>query len=652
MITEEDFNIPEYELNFDRPVVGVGNFTTLATAKQFCTDVLSQDYPSRIDRSIVKKKIALWRKVIKSGILGELSNPQNPLLIPNQTNNEYLRLKSLSLLNDKTIAAYHHFRFDNQPLELRYFQDILLSDKGKRILFTASNQLGKSLGLDTDAGIEFITDHKKEWIGIFVSKSLPQSQYQMSRVKQLLRSAEIEVNVEETEETKTGKKDNSYEITYTFYDERGKPKYTNRLICCPPTGSALGYPADVMWLDEFDFWENINHDNFIKQVAIPRTFETKGAIKVFTNPNGKRALWKLWTSTDKKGKPVWHRYTFNYWDTPNASQEDFDYKSVGMTRSQIDSTLLAIFSSAGGAVFSNEEIEDMKDTELEQKGDLSGIGKETAWFLDVGSVHDQSVLAGGYVEPNPDIPELPLINIFYIHKYPVGYPLGRVVGIEIKEKDGWEDYAQDNPSVKETLTQYSTSEEEQQEKEKKILEQPLFAYDITGNSGMLPLFQAVNIDAIDVTFSGKRKWQMYQRAQYYAQQRLLKKNPDRDQNTVNGKDGNYQLSRLVITKDTEGGRQTNYRKVHHESEEDYDDVPDAIVGLIYIIENPDISTLQFDIINNKGSIYKDNDKEEEDPNETERQKMERLQKDQYIPKFMREAQGFDNYIEQKMSQRY
>ena len=332
------------------------------------------------------------------------------------------------MLRDKTIAAYHHFRFNGLPMELRYYQDVLLSDSGKRILMVSSNQLGKSLTLDTDAATNFIMDHGKEYVGILVSKSLPQSQYQMSRIKQLLRSADIDVSVEETDDTKTGKKDNSFEITYTFYDERQKPKYTNHLICCPPTGSALGYPANDMWLDEFDFWENIDHDHFIKQVAIPRTFDTNGNLKVFTNPNGKLAAWNLWCAVDKNGVPVWHRYAFNYWDSPGASQQGFDSRSVGMTKAQIDSTLLAQFSSAGGAVFSSEEIADMFDSELSQKGDVAGVGRETAWFLDVGSVHDQSVLVGGFVEPNPLNPDIPLIKAFYVHKYPVGFPLGRVVG--------------------------------------------------------------------------------------------------------------------------------------------------------------------------------------------------------------------------------
>ena len=633
-LTLQDFEIPQYELDHSKPITGVGNFTTLQPQITYCEDIKKEGYKCNIDRNIIEQKISLWKKVLASGILETKSQ---------ETQTEWLRFKAHKLLlTDKTIAAYHHFRFNNQPLKTRYFQDTLLSDKGKRILFASSNQLGKSLALDIDAAVNFITDHKQEYIGILVSKSLPQSQYQMSRIKQLLRSAEIDINIEETDNTKTGKKDNSFEITYTFYDERQKPKYTNHLICCPPTGSALGYPANDMWLDEFDFWENIDHDHFIKQVAIPRTFETNGNLKVFTNPNGKLALWKLWTETDKKGKPTWHRYAFNYWDSPNANQQDFDQKSTGMTKAQIDSTLLAIFSSAGGAVFSNEEITDMYDAELAQKGDLAGIGKETAWFLDVGSVHDQSVLAGGFIEQNQLNPDIPIIKIFYIHKYPVGYPLGRVVGIQIKEPDGWEQDSPDNPSIREVLTRYSN--EDNLNETGTIPGQPLFGFDITGNSGMLPLFQAANIDAIDIIFSGKNKWKMYQRAQYYAQQRLIKKNPDRDLNTINNKDANYQLSRLVITEQTN----TVYRQIHHASEEDYDDVPDAIVGLIQLIENPDLPSLQYDIINTNGSIYK---KTENEDDQTEKQKKEETLKDQYIPKYVNRHE-LENWMENKMSQRY
>ena len=488
-----ELEVPKYDLKHTRSIVGYGNFSY---TKQ------KENENSMVDISIVEQKFKLWNYIAEKELITKGTKLE--------------RLKTLSLLKDKTIMAYAYFKFDNKPFKLRWTQDCLLSDNHDRILYAAANQTGKSLTLDADAAIEFLRDHGKNWVGILVSSSLPQSQYQMDRIKLLLKSAKISYKEEETVDTKTGKKDNATQLSYTFYDPDGKtPLYTNFLICCPHTSSALGYPADDIWLDEFDFWENIDQKHFVYQIIIPRTFETGGKIKIFSNPNGKdRMLYELWNQKDEQGNYVWHRYNFNYWDKPGANQKEFDKLKTGMTRQQVDSTLLAVFSQSAGAFLSYEEIKNQLDSELCQKGDQAGYGRETAWFLDVGSVHDQSSLTGGYISENKEQPELPIINGFYIHKYPVGYPLARVVGILPKEKDGWEDEAEDNPSVKSVLEEYS-----EEEGEEKFL--PLFGCDVTGNSGIIPLFNTVGIEPVDITFSGPKKWRMYQRYQAYSQQRYF-----------------------------------------------------------------------------------------------------------------------------------
>jgi len=443
----------------------------------------------------------------------------------------------------------------------------------------------------------------------------------------LLKSSNLSYREEETVDTKTGKKDNTTQLSYTFYSADGKtPLYRNLLICCPHTSSALGYPVDVMWLDEFDFWENCDQSHFMYQIAIPRTFKTKGKIKVYTNPDGKeKMMYKLWNGKDAEGNPAWHRYQFNYWDKPDANQQEFNKLIVGMSKSQIESTLLAVFTRTEGSFLSSEEISDMHDAELAQKGDSAGYGRETAWFLDVGSVHDQSVLIGGYVEQNLLVPEIPLQKVFWIHKYPVGYPLARVVGLDAAtdSNDGWTDYVLDNPSVKQVLADYG------EEIEKKKY-QPLFGFDATGNAGMLPLFAAAQIDAVDVTFTGKLKWHMYQRYQYYAQQRFLKRARERDSNTVRGCTFDYQASKLVIKKNTS----TSYKQIHHESEDDLDDTQDAVVGFIHLIENPDLPSLSFDIIEH--NVQKEVSPEEK-------------LNGQYIPPFMNKLE-LDNWMEQKEAQ--
>lgn len=607
-----DLVLPQYDVKHTRPIVGYGNRSyKIQDKNQNCM----------IDQSIVEKKFELWDYVIKNNLLS--------------SSDELIRAKAIQLLRDKTILAYANLKFDGEPIKMYYLQDVILSDTGNRIQFCGCNQkIGKSFCLNVDAATDFMIDHKKNWIGIIVSGSLPQSQFQMDRVKMLLKSSNITYREENTINTNTGKKDNTTQLSYMFYSKDGKtPLYRNLLICCPHTSSALGYPANVLWFDEFDFWENCDQTHFLFQIAIPRTFRTQGKIKVYSNPDGKeKMMYKIRNFKNKDDSPAWHRYEFNYWDAPDATQEEFDKSIVGMTKTQIESTLLAIYTRTEGSFFSTEEIRDMLCPELAQKGDSAGYGKETAWFLDVGSVHDQSVLVGGYIEENPDVPEIPLLKMFYIHKYPVGYPIGRVVGIEqVDKEDDWEDYAEDNPSVKETLSNYS-------DKVGETKYQPLFGFDATGNAGMLPLFQATEIEAVDVTFTGKLKWHMYQRFQYYVQQRFIKRARERDANTVKGCDCDYQLSKLIVKKNTN----TVYKQIHHENEDDLDDVADSIAGFIHLIENPDLPSLSFDIIEHKGVVSEQQGKESDIPEQDK--KLE----GQYVPSFVNRGE-LNNWMERRES---
>lgn len=589
-----ELEIPRYDLNHSRPIVGYGNFS-----------YLKSDSACMVDTSIVEKKFKLWDYVMENNLLA--------------SEDKSIQIKVGNLLNDKTIFMYAFMKLNGKPVKARWTQDVVLCDTHDRILFCGANQvLGKSVCLDFDASTEFLRDHNQRWVGILISGSLTQSQDRMRSIKMLLDSMKLDYRLKDVDVDSRGQS-NATQISIYFYDADGKPKYSNHLICCPHTSAALGYPADNIWLDEVDFWEDVRGGqiHFYNQVLDPRTYFTHGKIKGFSNPNGKeRLMWHLWNLEDKNGKSVYHRYHFNYWDKTFPAQNEFEKRCVGKTRHEIESTLLAMFTSAEGSFFSTEEIKDMLDLELAEKGDQAGYGRETAWFLDVGSVHDQSVLGGVYLEENPDVPEIPLIKLFWIHKYPVGYPLARVVGIkEVDEDDGWHDEAEDNPSVKFVLDEYA-------EEIGGTKYRPLFGFDATGNAGMLPLFSAAGIDAVDITFTGKRKWHMYQRFQYYVQQRFLKRAKERDENTVRGCDFDYQASKLMVKKNT----QTSYKQIHHENEDDLDDCMDMVAGGINLIENPDLPSLSFDII--KPNKVTGEDKEEVGEEENEKLK------DQYIPGYV------------------
>ena len=76
---------------------------------------------------------------------------------------------------------------------------------------------------------------------------------------------------------------------------------------------------------------------------------------------------------------------------------------------------------------------------------------------------------------------------------------------------------------------------------------------------------------------------MYQRFKYYLEKGLLHRVPN--------KDFDYQCTHLIAKKSKSG-----YLMIHHESEDDLDDVPDAVAGLIYLSDSPDMVTPSLTII--------------------------------------------------------
>lgn len=609
-----NLELPTHNINHTRPVVGHSNFTMLERNSQ----------PCMLDKTIVDQKFKLWDYVLKNNLL--------------ESKDKMLRAKAWHLMKDKTIRAYATFKKNDKPVKMRWTQDIILNDDYKRVLFCGCNQfIGKSFTLDVDAATTFQIDHGKDWRGIMVSNSLEQAKDRMDCIKFLLKQSNIDYKYKEMR-NKNDDKDSAVQISYTYYDKEKNPKYKTRLICCPHTSSALGHPADGVWLDEIDFWEDVKGGalHFVNQVIIPRTFFTDGFIKAYSNANGKGNLMHiLWSQKDEVGNPIWHRYHFNYWDSDNPSQKEFNLKKTGFTKFEIESTLLSVFSDSEGSLLTHDEVYNMIDKEL---FDGSGLGRETAWFLDVGIVHDQCVLAGCYIEPNPESDEMPLLRAFYVHKYPVGYPLSRVIGAGIKKDDGWDDYADENPTVNDTLNKYSFTYMGHKE-------QPLFAYDATRDEGLTPLFNTVDIECTEIKFSGKFKWHMYQRLQTYAQQGYITRAEDRDNNTVNNKDGSYQLTKMIVKKT----QNKSYRTVHHENENDFDDVPDTLAPLVYLHTHPDTRSLSFDIINETGSIKEEVEKEQLKQQEflknLDKETKEKLE-GQYIPSYVNKDELL-NWIEQK-----
>lgn len=390
----------------------------------------------------------------------------------------------------------------------------------------------------------------------------------MRRVKSLLNSMD-KLNWKDEK----GDADSMSVISVDKRDDKGNVKYINMLICAPCTEGLLGYDLHDLNLDEFEYWD-IDIAHFFNQIAQPRTYSTKGNITIFSNPNGMDSF-----VAELEGQRLidnmtnkWHTYIFSYLDKPGNTQPEYDQLKHELPRQEFESTVAAIRSISDRNYFTPDEISRSYDEKLR---DLDMIGKQPFFFLDVGSKHDQSVLVAGFIETDKietgeGTRDINHIYVPIIHIYPVGYPLSRVVGIYSanQDSDGWHI----EKSVKDHILEWQNNGI-----------QPIFGVDVTGNSGISPLFQSAGINPMDVVFSGPSKSGMYQRYKYFMEKGLLHR--------IKCKEFDYQASHLEVKKSQRG-----YLMIHHDNEKDLDDVMDAIAGLIYLADNPDTFPVTVTII--------------------------------------------------------
>ena len=476
------------------------------------------------------------------------------------------------ILNDPTLFAYYYFTLNSVPLTLHTYQDFILNDPHRFKIFRAARQIGKSLALDIKAAVNLCKDHGHHHNECIISLSLDQAKFQMRRVKAMLNSAKFDWRPNK------GDTDNVSIITVDWKDERDtsyvkedrpqRVKYSNMLVVAPCTGAALGYDFHAVNLDEIEYWPDIDIRYFFNNIIEPTILTTKGTITTFSNPNGMESfIAELEQLTLPSGDKKYHTYVFDFMDYPGRVQEDFDIATVGKTRQEIESQYLAIRTLSDKYYFSTDEIEQSYSEKLEREKGWYLDGKESYWFLDVGAKRDQSVLVGCTArkdDEHKDVNGTPYthIDIVKFHVYPVGYPISRVVGSfdESQATDGWHH----EKSVKEYLEEHQLAKGVN----------PVFGCDVTGNSGISPLFKSVGVTPVDITFSGQKKWALAQRCKYFLEKKLLHR--------VKCKEFDYQMKRIIVTR----LRTMTYNRVGHELETDLDDVFDATIGAIFIADNP------------------------------------------------------------------
>jgi len=486
-------------------------------------------------KSRTNAKFSLWDDILEKNILED----GNPL----EKNRAY------RLLKDPTIYAYAFFRDPRdttQRFKLYPYQDIIINDNHDRIFFAAANQIGKSITLCLKA-LTFALLNPGKTV-LMTSKTLPQSKDLLRQIKQFLQNSRLDYKYDIGDsETKTEIYFKHFEEV-TVYDEPLGKEFVemkelpqSRIICVPATEAALGYAVDLALEDELHFYENGEH--FHKQILQPRTYTTKGQIIVFTNPNGQQGIgWELWNDRH------YNRYRFNFLDCPTNTQAEFDRISEGLTREQIDSTLLAVFTSPEGGFLTLQERRDMQE---ERSSMLPLVITSPLYiFFDWAKSRDRTVRIIGVPLERKEKDWADEIYVHEMKEYPQGTPYTEIIDVDLKElilsvgpqnvaMVGW-----DNTGVGRGLEDFT-----------KRVEQ-------------------LGIMAMPVEFSLENKSRIYTLFKLLAEQRRIK--------IPHLKACDKQLSMLRFKKSK--GRGT--LQVHHENERDRDDFPDAIAGLCSLIIQP------------------------------------------------------------------
>lgn len=475
------------------------------------------------DRARLNQKFKAWDTVVREGWLDE-------------DHDKYL--DALALLRDPSIYAYAFFKSpDGSRFKVYPYQDIFMNDTHNRVMFCAANQIGKSTSLRLKA-VHYALLHPGTTT-LLTSKTFPQAKDLLRGIVNFLRSSNIDYSHSIGEsETKT-------EIYFRHHDSLGKKLPDSRIICVPATEAALGYPADLLLIDELAFYPDGHY--FYYQIAQPRTYATKGQICIISNPNGKQGIfWELWNDDD------FHRYRFNYLDKPGNTLAEYEKLRGKMSRAEFDSTVRAVFTSAEGGFLTVSEIRDMEEDRI------SHIPISTPplyIFLDLAKVKDRTVRVIGSHKPRPDAPDIKDVYVYEMKEYPSGTDYNEVIDdlTRLIQQLGWERIAQ-------------------------------IGFDATGvGKGIEDMLKKAKIQATPVDFNLNNKSRIYTIFKTLAEQRRIK--------IPYNSECHFQLGQLMFKKSSRG-----QLIVHHERESDRDDFPDAIAGLCSMIEVPDSPPVTLEIV--------------------------------------------------------
>lgn len=475
-----------------------------------------------------------------------------------ETGTEAQKKKAYNMLNDPTIYAYAFFkdpRVSSQPLKLYAYQDIIINDSHDRIQFAAANQIGKSFMLCLKATHFAVLNPGKTVL--MTSKTLPQAKDLLRQIKLILRNSTVDYKYDIGDsETKTEIYFRHFKYV-NYHDKELDKDMTkkvelaqSRIICVPATEGALGYAVDLALVDELGFYEDSLY--FYKQILQPRTYTTKGQIIVFSNPNGQIGMfWEMWN--DK----YFHHYRFNFLDCPTNKQGEFDKLSSTLTREEIDSTLLAVFTSPEGGFLTLAERKDMQE---ERDSMLPSILTQPIYiFFDWAKSRDRTVRAIGIPVHKSDEDWSDEVYIYEMKEYAQGTKYTDIID-----------------DLKDLINSVG------------IAKVAMVGWDNTGvGSGIEDFVKRVEqlgIMAMPVSFDLQNKSRIYTLFKLLAEQRRIK--------MPYIQECDKQLSMLRFKRSQGRG----HLQVHHESEKDRDDFPDSIAGLCSLLINPENPPITCEII--------------------------------------------------------
>jgi hypothetical protein len=484
--------------------------------------------------TITEEKFRKWDEVIAKNYLEGTEEQRN---------------YAYSLLQDVTIYAYAFFRVPgtSNSIRLRSYQDLILNHNHNRILFCAANQCGKSYSLAIKAIHKALLNPGKTVL--LLSKTMSQSKDLLKQIKLILKNSIMDY------EYSIGEIDNTTEIHFTHFeemiDDKGKIIQKelpySRIICSPASEASLGIPAFWIGLDEYAFMDN--QAELLYQVILPRLFQTKGDLMIFSNPNGTaNEYYKLWVGD------VFHKFRFTFLDNPDNTLKEYTENKRIFPRAKAESTMDAIFSSSDGAFFLPEEVSAMQE---QRESYIPIISTEQFYIsLDFAKSHDHTCRIIG----------VPKNNGVYVHEikiYPIQTPYNIIIDdlVSLIQEIGPDKFA-------------------------------MIGFDSNGPgnaiSDWIKKIREFGIQIIPVPFSLQKKNSMYTILKLLAERNIKGeygiKIPYTDE-------GDYQLKSLMMKTSTSGRMM-----IHHQNESDFDDVPDSLALLSYLIINPENPPVSVEII--------------------------------------------------------